>query len=197
MKTKKDRLGTCKYKCARTISVTERQNLFELFCSLLDTRTTFTTKQLTKWSRGDSGVKSKAGECTPVPTFLILVKAGFAYVRSTLNIGQRSISYYFEVKHDSSSSTPNQCDMRGKLTKDRVPQESKDFVRVHINSFPRVESHYCRASTQQQYLEQDLSQTQMYRLYLEKCEQQGLIPVKDHIYRTIFLYRIQSWISFA
>lgn len=40
-----------------------------------------------------------------------------------------------------------------------------DFVKEHINSFPRVESHYCRKDTSKLYLPSDLNKAKMYRLY--------------------------------
>lgn len=38
-------------------------------------------------------------------------------------------------------------------------------VKALIESFPKVESHYCRANTEKQYLEPDLTIAKMYILY--------------------------------
>lgn len=41
----------------------------------------------------------------------------------------------------------------------------KETVRQHINSFPRVEAHYCRKDTKKEYLDSELSLAEMYMLY--------------------------------
>ena len=54
------------------------------------------------------------------------------------------------------------CLVRGK----KAPGNKKgERVNQHINTIPRIESHYCRASTE--YLEADLSIRKMYALYYE------------------------------
>jgi hypothetical protein len=54
----------------------------------------------------------------------------------------------------------------------------------HINSFPRVESHYCRATTNRQYLDVNLSIPLMYQMY---CSSYEVPPVKLHKYREVFM----------
>ena len=41
-------------------------------------------------------------------------------------------------------------------------------VREHISSFPRVESHYCRAQSQKEYLEDGLNISRMYNLFVDQ-----------------------------
>jgi hypothetical protein len=60
------------------------------------------------------------------------------------------------------------------------------FVREHIESFPRMPSHYCRSSTTKEYLAADLNLTRMYNLYVEKCTENDMVPVKSHFYRNVF-----------
>ncbi|WAR08830.1 hypothetical protein MAR_018788, partial [Mya arenaria] len=43
-----------------------------------------------------------------------------------------------------------------------------DDVKSHIESFPKVESHYCRKSISKEYLEKGLNSSKMYTLYTEK-----------------------------
>lgn len=43
-------------------------------------------------------------------------------------------------------------------------------IKSHIESFPAIESHYCRASSQRQYLDADLSIAKMHELYMSNCE---------------------------
>ena len=68
-------------------------------------------------------------------------------------------------------------------------------IRSHIESFPRIESHYCRSSTTRHYLDQNLNITKMYRLFQEKCregaEEDFLQPVSPSIYRKVFCENIR------
>lgn len=42
-----------------------------------------------------------------------------------------------------------------------------NLVKEHINSFPKVESHYCRRDSSKLYLSSDLNKAVMYRLYTD------------------------------
>ena len=67
-----------------------------------------------------------------------------------------------------------------------VPQEVKDGIRQHINSLPRVESHYNRANTKKECLADGLNITILYEEYVKKCEEAGTTPGKLHLYCQIF-----------
>ncbi|KAK6178325.1 hypothetical protein SNE40_013124 [Patella caerulea] len=193
VKTKKDCLGSCKFKCCSKVSHSDRQNIFASFWSLNDNeKNHFYSKTIDRAikSRNRSKSKDKSRRTFSYIYNLYIedskIRVCKVFYLSTLDISQRRISYYFENKNDTASSTPMCGDQRGSKTKDRINQENKDFVREHIQSFPKVESHYCRQSTAKEYLESDLSITKMYRLYLERCEQDSKESVKEHIYRQIF-----------
>lgn len=74
--------------------------------------------------------------------------------------------------------------MHGKHTKKVLDERRKQEIRDHINKFPHMESHYCRKTTNKQYLEQGLNLSQMYRLYATESEN----PLKISVYRNIFDY---------
>ena len=70
-----------------------------------------------------------------------------------------------------------------------VPDEVKEKVREHIQSFPRRQSHYSRGDNQKrEYLPEGLSIAQMHRLYLSKYEPTAdeSYVVKEWLYRKIF-----------
>lgn len=80
-----------------------------------------------------------------------------------------------------------QSDQRGRHTPfNKTSDELLEGVRRHINSFPRVESHYCRKSSTRQFLGADLNIQKMYRLYQEWCEKQNFSSVKIGVYLRIF-----------
>ena len=78
-------------------------------------------------------------------------------------------------------------DERGKYANHhRCSQEQRRGVIDHINSFPVIESHYCRAKTSKKYLEADLNIEKMYDLYVDQCKKENREFVKSSYYRSIF-----------
>jgi len=61
-----------------------------------------------------------------------------------------------------------------------------DRIKVHILSFPTMESHYTRANTTRKYLEASLNLKQMYRLYHQECIGDNVAPEKIAFYRKTF-----------
>ena len=51
------------------------------------------------------------------------------------------------------------------MSKKHTSNEKLEMVRNHIKSFPVVESHYCRAKSNNKYLDGSLTLTKMYDLY--------------------------------
>ncbi len=68
----------------------------------------------------------------------------------------------------------------------KIPEETIDKVRKHIDSFPAMPSHYSRKDSKREYLAHDLSIQKMYYMYEEKCREQNEIPVKLSMYRRVF-----------
>lgn len=63
--------------------------------------------------------------------------------------------------------TKQSPDKRGRHANHRkLSSPLVDGIKQHIKRFPMVESHYCRADTAKQYLDEHLSVAKMYRLYL-------------------------------
>lgn len=66
----------------------------------------------------------------------------------------------------------SQADQRGK--KEPPNKTNADVlhrVKLHIERFPTMESHYCRKTTKRLYLDPRLSITKMYNLYLEEAKE--------------------------
>ena len=77
----------------------------------------------------------------------------------------------------------------GQTCKEEVARICKQSVRDHINSIPRLESHYCRQSTQKEYFEGTLNMNKLYELYLSDCESKEVTLAKKHLYRDIFNHK--------
>ena len=80
-------------------------------------------------------------------------------------------------------------DQRGKHANrpNRVPDDSKNYVREHINKFPRYVSHYRRNATpNRRYITAVSSLQELYRHYTSECGDSGKTPVSLSLYRYIF-----------
>lgn len=77
---------------------------------------------------------------------------------------------------------------KGRPAPNATKAEVVNHVKKHIDSFPRIESHYCRKDSKKLYLPPDLNITELYRLYLtEYCPKDNITePVKDGVFRSIF-----------
>lgn len=85
---------------------------------------------------------------------------------NTLDISQIIISNFFEQKRQETTGTPTEI-CQGKHPKKKISEQDKNFVREHINSIPRLESHYCRMRTNKEYFDTSFNFARLYELYTE------------------------------
>jgi len=102
----------------------------------------------------------------------------------TLNISAKRIEYFHAHRVDSTTSMILPI-RHGKHTKKRTSDAAIQTVVDHINSFQRIQSHYCRASSTRQYLDSSLSIEKMYNMYCDDFEDAP--PVKLNMYKHIFV----------
>ena len=69
---------------------------------------------------------------------------------NTLDISNRIIQMTVK-KYDPNGIV--EISKQGLHIKKSVNESIKDGMRSHINSFPRINSHYCRKDTQKEYVE--------------------------------------------
>ena len=189
--SKKDCFNSCKFKCSMFFGDNERQQIFKDFWALSDVEknhfyASTTSRKMKECKKTDADI-SRRNFSYSYHFFHGDAKKRVCkdFYLSTLAISQRRVSYFHEVKKtDTGVCTTGE--RRGTNIKRKIPDESKAVVREHIESFPRIESHYCRASTKKEYLESTLSLKKMYEMYLAKCEGESHIPVKESMYRHIF-----------
>lgn len=80
-------------------------------------------------------------------------------------------------------------DKRGCLPSiNKTSNENINAIKLHIESFPKIESHYTRKSTKRLYLDEKLSISKMYELFVEKfiLEYPGNMVPSLSVYRNIF-----------
>lgn len=89
------------------------------------------------------------------------------------------------VQKKTSISGILEKDHRGgrQISMKRRDEVLRASVEKHINTFPKMDSHYCRQNTSQQYLSPELSLTRMYNLYKEGNDN---YEVSYSLYHSVF-----------
>ena len=106
------------------------------------------------------------------------------YFQATLAVGHAYIQHALE---HSAHGTFCGKDSRGKrVPANKTPEADRQRVRKHIESFPAVESHYCRKNTGMRYLDSALNVNRMHRIYVDEYDTAGVTPVSCSLYRDIF-----------
>lgn len=193
IKFKKNCVEKCKFKCGITISQTEREALFKAYYKMnQNEKSHFILNTISK--NPTERPKNKNQESYKKFSFKYFFNVGTNRVQvckkfylGTINISQKPV-YNVHKNKDSLTNTPK-LDGRGKRAKSlrNLSEDVKNTVRTHIKSFPVVESHYCRATTNRTYLESNLNLVKMYKLYKEMCHEQNEEPVKLSMYMHIFV----------
>ncbi|CAG9772073.1 unnamed protein product [Ceutorhynchus assimilis] len=108
------------------------------------------------------------------------------FFMKTLCISNRVILSAFEGK-DALGHFGNK-DKRGrKSPSNKTKPEVIAKVNAHIESFPAMESHYTRKSSERKYLDCNLTITKMYELYKQQRQQDGDTDIASLItYRRVF-----------
>lgn len=102
---------------------------------------------------------------------------------STLNISNRCVISAF-LGRDEFGGHFSAEDKRGKKPPiNKTSQEIIDNVKKHIESFPSMESHYCRKNSQRKYLDSQLSIRKMYDLFKKQHPQS---TISETTYRRTF-----------
>lgn len=193
IKNLKNCVDNCKFKCGVNVSPFERESQFKAFYKMSQNEKNHfllntTSRNITERPKNKSETSYKKF------SFKYFFNIGNTTVQvckpfylGTLSISQKPI-YNVHKNKDEHTNTPKQ-DGRGKSANSgrRLSEEKRDMIKDHINSFPAVESHYCRSTTSRKYLDSNLSLVKMYALYKEKCLTENLEPVKLSMYRHIFV----------
>jgi len=180
----------CQKQCHHSVSAVEREEIFHNFWQLgnLSKQREFIARHVTKKS-----LKPKMSQSTKRSrkssfhySFTVGGKTVFVcklFFLHTLDISERVISTSLGKVTESGHLQP---EMRSSPKSRKLPFELRQDVRNHINKFPTVESHYCRKSSEKQYLPQGLNLSEMYRLYVQECMSAGKPAAKKWAYCNIF-----------
>ena len=103
---------------------------------------------------------------------------------STFGIGE---SMLYNWMNDTTHGMPrDKEDKRGKVEGVEM-SANKEFARKFLEDLPKLPSHYCRASTDKQYLEPVFNTfTDLHRVYKERCREHSKSPVSLTLLSNLF-----------
>lgn len=177
----------CRYKCPYNVTDETRETICQDFWALgsIDRQRDFITNNIEEDEVASR--KQNTAERKEVTRKYFLpgkIRVCKSFFSKTLDISYQMITTALAKRTPSLTSKP---DMRGKKTPpNKTPEHKVDYIKKHIESFPVIDSHYCRQSSTKHYLEPHLSIKEMYRLYQEKAAEDGVEVVLENVYRDIF-----------
>ncbi|XP_068209112.1 uncharacterized protein [Palaemon carinicauda] len=94
------------------------------------------------------------------------------FFKNTLDINDRPIRTVLE-KQKKNAGTLLEPDLRGKHDNHAtVSQEIRDGIKQHIDSIPKIESHYTRPNTSKTFIDGSKSIADIHKDYVAKCKEQ-------------------------
>ena len=186
----------CRMGCEEKISADERQEIHNDFWKLSEpekrhyfARTTKCEyKKRTRTDRERRTNKNRSRTYSYKYYFVVhesVIQVCKSYYLSTLDISNQRITTYYSTRNQI-TGTPSES-KQGRHVKKKISEEHRFAIRAHINSFPRVDSHYCRANSNRQYLDPFLSVARMYELFCDRRLEENAHnplytePVKKHL----------------
>lgn len=100
----------------------------------------------------------------------------------TLGISAQMVETAFNKLNEAGICEP---DLRGRQPSANSLREEREVIKEHIQSFPRVPSHYCRKETGKEFLESHLNIEKMYSLYKEERKNCGAESASKWVYRDV------------
>jgi len=169
--------GECIFKCTDKINEERQRTIFERFWGLSDAEKSHFYGHTT--TRTETERKRSSGHPVRPRQFAIryyldpgdgvLLRVCKAFYLGTLDISQRRISYFHATKLESGIPRESLKEKHRQVS--QKSQQIQDTIRSHIQSIPRVASHYCHAQTNKEYMESGLNLRRLYGLYVKKCTQ--------------------------
>lgn len=184
----------CKLKCHERVTNEDRQLVFDKFYESHDQRKKwdFISRllYLKRPDRPSAETISGKNRSTSIE-YHVRVKGDIVRVcktlfLSTLQISEQVIKTVVKKLGQSCWTSP---DKRG-LNKpgSRIPVETTQSVKDHINIFPRAASHFCRSNSTCEYLEEGVGSVKnMFRLYETWAQENGIAkPATYRQYLDVF-----------
>lgn len=181
----------CKFNCSRNVDVHQQQSAFDRYWSLPNTEKQYYFAQCINKSAPNKRQRPDyKGKKNVSMEFQLIVGSDDC---TTIRVCKEFFMGTFDISNSQIKTHCKNMDHSGtlkpkvrKTPATKIPDEKIEDIINHINSFPRIESHYCRSTTQRLYLDPALSIRKMYALYREKCTSTGKTAVKLWKYEQVF-----------
>ncbi|XP_053396810.1 uncharacterized protein LOC128556283 [Mercenaria mercenaria] len=183
----------CRYKCQVNFNSEERDCIFHKYWGLgnIEQQRQFLFNHSSPKPKASKRLNSSSKRNISCAWSLpqndgTQVRVCKTFFLDTLNVSAQMVRTAIR----KSKIIPGVCetDRRGKHLNrpNRTKQTEIEYIKAHINSYPRVESHYCRKDSKKEYLEQDLNLAELHRQYKEKCREDERTSVSQGVYRSTF-----------
>ncbi|CAH1171175.1 unnamed protein product [Phaedon cochleariae] len=180
----------CRIKCSTRLNDSKRQEIFDYYWKLgdINLQRNFVNSCMSEINPTYRNSKPGSTRSKNYKYSFLIDDAGVqvckTFFKNTLGINNRTI---FTTTKKKDHQGIIERDRRGTHTQHKkIPDNIKSDILRHIESFPRVNSHYCRSRTNKEYLEGSLNIRIMYRLYIQQCEDSGKDYAKYGTYAHIF-----------
>ncbi|XP_045455137.1 uncharacterized protein LOC123666182 [Melitaea cinxia] len=182
----------CRLQCRTKFSDEMRKEIFESYWNLasLQRQRDFLWSCVQLSNISCRRVKNVEKPRKPNCSFSFLkngqsIKICKRFLVNTLDISERTLRTVIEALQSSSSMAP--VDNRGKH-KNRKTTDPEILLSIenHINSIPRIESHYLRANTSREFIDGGLTIAEMHRNYVEQRVQLNKEAASYDTYAYVF-----------
>ncbi|XP_073999030.1 uncharacterized protein [Rhodnius prolixus] len=182
---------TCKLKCNTKINDESRIEIFKSYWALGSTQrqrdylASCMTPIQPKYQYHRHQSKRRDNTAFHFNMDGIHIRVCKSFFRSTLDITDRPIRTVISKRDQVGGMIAP--DFRGKHEKHhRLDANIKEGIRRHINSIPRIESHYTRARSSREFIEGGKSLRDLHRDYVKECTENNLPYGKYLIYHQVF-----------
>ncbi|XP_046665796.1 uncharacterized protein LOC124357786 [Homalodisca vitripennis] len=166
----------CRIQCKTKINPDERQTIFKNYWALgdLSRQRDFIASHIQNiqptYQYKREGNKRKPNQAFYFDVADKRVRVCKDFFRNTLGINDRPIRTVIDKKDASSGFVAG--DLRGKHDKHQTDQDKliNEGIRRHIESIPKIESHYLRANTTREFIEGGKTISDLHRDYVEHCK---------------------------
>lgn len=182
----------CRLQCRNKFTEDQRKQIFESYWNLasIQRQRDFLCSCIEPLNISCRRIKNLEKPRTPNCSFSLLnngrcFKICKTFLLNTLGITERTLRTVIEARNYNAGIAPK--DNRGKHGhhKKTVP-ELVQSVKDHINSIPRIESHYLRANTSREFIDGGLTIAEMHRNYKAQRSTIHEEAVTYDVYANIF-----------
>lgn len=176
----------CRLKCTTKISYDIRKQIHTNFWKLSDLskQRSYIVGHTAKIARSHHSKQLKSQNLAYIMTDEKIKVCKTMFI-NTLGISDRYVYSSWSMYNESGLEFREN---RGRYPRRKLDDNVISFIHDHISSFPTIESHYLRQQTKRIFIDGFLTLSEMYRMYVQKCINDGRPYAQEHKYREIFNY---------